>query len=160
VVPFAAGGSTDVSARIMTGQLEKLLQKQIVIENKPGASGNIGAAFTAQAAPNGCTLMVTSALIGMYPYLFPKLDYDPLKALVAIGGISTAATLLVTSSASPMNDVRDLISASKAKPDGLSYATPGYGTPQHLVTEDIAERAGAKFVHVPYRGGGLAMTDL
>jgi tripartite-type tricarboxylate transporter receptor subunit TctC len=159
VVPYAAGGATDVAARLVGQGLEASLKKSVVIETRAGASGNIGTVGVIGSAPDGCTLLVNAAVIATFPHSFTKLAYDPLKDLVAIGGIGITPTVLVTANAD-IKDLKDLAAWSRTKPEGLNYGSAGYGLLQHLAVEEMAERFKAKFVHVPYRGGGQATTDL
>jgi tripartite-type tricarboxylate transporter receptor subunit TctC len=160
IVPYPAGGATDVAARLIAEKLEPALKKTILIENRAGATGNIGTTAAAQSPPDGCTMVVNAAAIATFPASFSRLAYDPIKDLVPIGGIGLTPTMLVTASANPPTDVKSLIQWSKDKPDGLSFSTAGYGLIQHLAAEEIGQRLGGKFVHILYRGGAPAATDL
>jgi len=160
VVPYPAGGATDVAARLVAERLEPALKTSVVIENRAGATGNIGTAAVAAAPPDGCTLLVNAAVIATFPASFSRLAYDPLRDLVPVGGIGITPTVLVTASTNPPNDLKGLVAWSKSKPDGLNYATAGYGLLQHLAIEEMAQRLSAKFVHVVYKGGAQATTDL
>ena len=160
IVPYPAGGATDVAARLVAERLEPALKKTVVIENRAGATGNIGTVAVTTAAPDGCTLLVNAAVIATFPHSFSKLAYDPIKDLVPIGGIGITPTLLVTATANPPNDLKSLIQWSKDKPEGLNFSTAGYGLLQHLAVEEMGVRTGSKFVHVVYRGGAQAVTDL
>ena len=159
VVPYAAGGATDVAARLISQGLEAALKKSFVVETRTGATGNVGTAAVATSPPDGCTLLVNGAVIATFPYSFSKLPYDPIKDLVPVGGIGITPTLVVTAN-TKINDIKGLLDWSREKPEGLSFSTAGYGLLQHLAIEELATRAGAKFTHVPYRGGGQATTDL
>jgi tripartite-type tricarboxylate transporter receptor subunit TctC len=159
VVPYPAGGATDVAARLVAERFEIQLKKSVVVENRPGATGNIGTVAVAQAKPDGCTLLVNAAVIATFPYSFTKLGYDPLKDLAPVGGIGETPTLIITAAANPAKDVKDLVEAGKAGA-GLNFSTAGYGLLQHLAIEEIAQRTGAKFTHVAYKGGAQAVTDL
>jgi tripartite-type tricarboxylate transporter receptor subunit TctC len=160
IVPYPAGGATDVAARVVGERLEAALRRPVIIETRAGATGNIGTLAVIQAKPDGCTLLINAAVIATFPHSFSKLNYDPLKDLAPIGGIGVTPTLLVTASANPPSDVKGLVAWSKGKPDGLTFATAGYGLLQHLAVEEIAQREGAKFIHAAYRGGAQAVTDL
>jgi tripartite-type tricarboxylate transporter receptor subunit TctC len=160
IVPYAAGGATDVAGRLIAERLEPLLKKSVVIENRAGATGNIGTAAVVNAKPDGCTLLVNGAVIATFPASFSKLAYDPVKDLVPIGGIGVTPTLLVAAKSVPADDLKGLVQLSRQRPDGVSYSTAGYGLLQHLAVEEMAQRAGAKFVHVVYKGGAQASTDL
>jgi tripartite-type tricarboxylate transporter receptor subunit TctC len=160
VVPYPAGGAADVAGRLVADRLETLMKKSFVVENRPGATGNIGTAAVANAKPDGCTLLVNAAVIATFPSSFTKLAYDPLKDLVPLGGIGVTPTLLVAAKSVPADDLAGLVHLSKQRPAGLSFSTAGYGLLQHLAVEEMAQRAGANFVHVVYKGGAQAATDL
>jgi tripartite-type tricarboxylate transporter receptor subunit TctC len=161
VVPYAAAGATDVASRILAERLEAALKKTVFVENRGGATGNIGTAAVIAAAPDGCTLLVNATVIATFPTSFSKLKYDPFKDLSPVGGVGITPTLLLAAPSLPANDIKSLVALSTQREQGLSYSVAGYGLQQHLVTEEIAQRTGAKFVIVPYnRGGGAAMTDL
>lgn len=158
IVPYPAGGATDVAARLVGERFETQLKKSVVVENRPGATGNIGTVAVIQARPDGCTLLVNAAVIATFPASFARLNYDPLKDLVPVGGIGETPTLIVTAAANPAKDVKGLVDAGKAA--SLNFSTAGYGLLQHLAVEEIAQRTGAKFTHVAYKGGAQAVTDL
>lgn len=160
VVPYPAGGAADVAGRLVADRLEALMKKSFVVENRPGATGNIGTAAVANARPDGCTLLVNAAVIATFPSSFTKLAYDPLKDLVPLGGIGVTPTLLVAAKSVPADDLNGLVHLSKQRSAGLSFSTAGYGLLQHLAVEEMAQRAGANFVHVVYKGGASAATDL
>lgn len=159
IVPYAAGGATDVAARLVAKGLEEALNKSIVVETRAGASGNIGTLAVISSDPDGCTLLINGAMIATFPYSFSKLDYDPLKDLVAVGGVGISPTVLVTSR-NDITDLKSLLAKAKENSDGLSYASAGYGLLQHLAIEELASRTGSKLGHIPYRGGGQATTDM
>jgi tripartite-type tricarboxylate transporter receptor subunit TctC len=160
IVPYPAGGAADVAGRLVADRLETQLKRSFVVENRPGATGNIGTLAVVNAKPDGCTLLVNAAVIATFPSSFSKLPYDPLKDLVPIGGIGVTPTLLVASKSVSADDLKGLVTLSKERPDGLNFSTAGYGLLQHLAVEELAQRAGAKFVHVVYKGGAQASTDL
>jgi tripartite-type tricarboxylate transporter receptor subunit TctC len=160
VVPYPAGGATDVASRVVAERLDAALKKSVIVENRGGATGNIGTAAVVTAPPDGCTLLVNATVIASFPTSFSKLSYDPFKDLAPIGGIGVTPTLIIAAPSIPANDIKGLVAWSKTKPDGLNYSTAGYGLQQHLAMEELAQRTGGKFVHVVYRGGGTAMTDL
>jgi tripartite-type tricarboxylate transporter receptor subunit TctC len=160
VVPYPAGGATDVASRVVAERMEAALKKSVFVENRGGATGNIGTVAVVNAAPDGCTLLVNATVIASFPTSFSKLTYDPFKDLAPVGGVGVTPTLIIAAPSVPANDIKGLVEWSKTKPDGLSYSTAGYGLQQHLATEELAQRTGGKFVHVVYRGGGTAMTDL
>ena len=160
IVPYPAGGAADVAARLVADRLELGLKKSFVIENRPGATGNIGTAAVVNAKPDGCTLLVNAAVLATFPWSFTKLGFDPVKDLAPIGGIGVTPTVLVAPKSLPADDLKGLVQLSKQRPDGLSFSTAGYGLLQHLAVEEMAQRTGAKFVHVVYKGGAQAATDL
>jgi tripartite-type tricarboxylate transporter receptor subunit TctC len=160
IVPYPAGGAADVAGRLVADRLEAQLKKSFVVENRPGATGNIGTLAVVNAKPDGCTLLVNAAVMATFPSSFSKLPYDPLRDLVPVGGIGVTPTLLVAAKSVPADDLKGLVQLSKERPDGLSFSTAGYGLLQHLAVEEMAQRAGAKFMHVIYKGGAQAATDL
>ncbi len=160
VVPYPAGGATDVAARLIAERLEPALKKTVVIENRAGATGNIGTVVVVQSAPDGCTLLVNAASIATFTVSFSRPGYDAMKDLVPVGGIGLTPTMLVTATANPPNDLKALIEWGKSKPDGLTLSSAGYGLIQHLAAEEIGRRSGVKLTHILYRGGAPAMTDL
>jgi len=161
VVPFPPGGTTDVLARIIAQKLGPALGTTIVIENKPGAGGNVGSEFVAKAAPDGYTIMggtISSHSINVS--LYPKLPHDPVKSFAPITLIGTNPNILVVSAASPFRSLQDITAALKAKPGSLSYASAGNGTSQHLSAELYKFMAGVDMVHIPYKGSGPAIQDV
>jgi tripartite-type tricarboxylate transporter receptor subunit TctC len=161
VVPFPPGGGTDVLARMIAERLRPMLGQAVVIENRPGATGNIGNDLVAKSPPDGHTVLIQGTIIGMFPHIFSKLTYDPLKDLVAVGTIAESANLIVVNPASPFNTLQDLLKAAKADPARmLNYGTAGVGSPQHLAMEQLARIAGVRLQHVTYRGTSPAVTDL
>jgi tripartite-type tricarboxylate transporter receptor subunit TctC len=160
VVPYSAAGATDVASRILAERLEAALKKTVFVENRAGATGNIGTGAVIAAAPDGCTLLVNATVIATFPTSFSKLRYDPFKDLAPVGGVGITPTMLLAAPSVPVTDVKSVVALSQQRPAGLNYSTAGYGLQQHLAVEEIAQRTGAKFVHVAYKGGGSAMTDL
>jgi tripartite-type tricarboxylate transporter receptor subunit TctC len=160
VVPYGAGGSADVASRIVADRLSKALKTTVYVENKPGATGNIGTQVVADSAPDGCTLLINGTVIATFADSFPHLKYDPFKSLTPVGGVGSTPSIILSAPQLKANDIKTLVALSKSKPDGLTFAIAGIGLQQHLATEEIAQRTGAKFVTVPYKGGGPALTDL
>ncbi|TAG33434.1 MAG: tripartite tricarboxylate transporter substrate binding protein [Polaromonas sp.] len=161
VVPFAAGGTTDVLGRLIGQKLGTALGTTVVIDNKPGAGGSVGAEVGSRAAADGYTLVggtVSSHAINVS--LYPKIGYDPIKSFVPITLIGTNPLVLVVSQASPYKTLKDVLEASKGKNGGLSSASAGAGTSQHLSLELLAFRSGVKFTHIPYKGSGPAIQDV
>jgi tripartite-type tricarboxylate transporter receptor subunit TctC len=160
VVPYPAGGATDVASRVVAERLEAALKKPVIVENRGGATGNIGTIAVVNAPPDGCTLLVNATVIATFVHSFAKLGYDPTKDLAPVGGVGITPVLFVAAPSVPANTIKELVELSKTRPQGLNYSSAGYGLQQHLAAEDIAQRTGAKITHVAYRGGGPAMTDL
>jgi tripartite-type tricarboxylate transporter receptor subunit TctC len=161
VVPFPPGGGTDVLARMLADKLRPSLSQPIVIDNRPGATGNIGNDIVAKAAPDGHTILMQGTIIGMFPHIFPKLSYDPLKDLVAVGTVAESPNVIVVEASSPLKSLADLVKVAKADPaHALNYGTAGLGSPQHLAMEQLASLAGIKLQHITYRGTSPAVTDL
>lgn len=161
LVPFAAGGTTDVLGRLIGQKLGPVLGATIIVDNKPGAGGSVGSEVGSRAAPDGYTLIggtVSSHAINVS--LYPKIGYDPIKSFVPVALIGTNPLVLVVNQASPYKTLKDVLEASKGKPGGLSSASAGKGTSQHLSLELLAFRSGVKFTHVPYKGSGPAIQDV
>jgi tripartite-type tricarboxylate transporter receptor subunit TctC len=161
VVGFAAGGPADVLARIIGQRMTTLLGKSLVVENRPGAGGTIGARSVASAEPDGYTLLFgnTSTLV-IGPLMNRNLDYDTLKSFAPIASVGASSNLLVVNPAFPATSVQELVAYAKANPGKLNYSSPGVGTPPHLIGETLKQRAGIEITHVPYRGGGQAAGDV
>lgn len=160
VVPFPAGGTTDILARLIGQKLGPALGTTVIIDNRPGAGGNIGSDLVARAAPDGYTIMggtISSHSINASLY---KLPYDPLKSFAPITLIGTNANVLVVNPASPAKSVKDLIDAAKANPGSLSFASAGNGTSQHLSAELFKTMAQIDMVHIPYKGSAPAIQDV
>ncbi len=161
IVPYPPGGTTDFVAREVAARLGELLGSQIVVDNRPGAGTLIGVALGARSAPDGYTLTFgTSAGLAVNPALGVKMPFEPLKDFAPVGLIVYVPFLLVVNPALPVSSVKDLIELAKAQPGKLNFASPGVGTPNHLGIELLNSLAGVKFVHVPYKGGAPAVTDL
>jgi tripartite-type tricarboxylate transporter receptor subunit TctC len=161
VVPFAPGGPADVIGRIIGQQLNIILGQSIVIENRGGAGGTIGARFAAMADPDGYTLMfANTSTMSINPAVYRHLDYDPVKAFAPVALIGTTSNILVVNPALPVNSVVELIAYGKANAGKLSYSTPGVGTPPHMIGEMFKQRTGLDITHVPYKGGGSSTQDV
>jgi len=161
VVGFAPGGGTDVVARLLAQKLAEALGQPFVVENRPGATGMIGAKTVATSAPDGYTLLlahVNSQAIA--PALMEKPQYDPVKDFAAIAYVGYVPNVLVINAAMPVKTVPELVARAKSKPEGLSYASPGVGSTNHLAGEMLRMDTGAQFLHVPYKGSGPATVDL
>jgi tripartite-type tricarboxylate transporter receptor subunit TctC len=161
VVPFAAGGSTDLVARIVAQKLSEQLGQNVVVENRAGAGGNTGAAAVAKSAPDGYTLLYgTISTHTLNPLMAKKSAYDPVKDFEPVALVGSIPNVMVVHPSVPANSVQELIAAAKADPAKFSYASSGVATPLHLSGEMFNAMAGTKMAHVPYRGAGPAMNDL
>src|SRR5690349_9658849 len=161
IVPFGAGGTTDVLARLVTQKAGPALGTSFVIENKPGAGGGMGSDFTAKAAPDGYTIQggtISSHAINVS--LYPKLPYDPVKNFTPITMIGSMPNILVVRADSPYKTVQDVIAAAKAKPGSINYASSGNGTSQHLSGVFFEQLTGGKLVHVPYKSSAESLNAL
>jgi tripartite-type tricarboxylate transporter receptor subunit TctC len=161
VVPFAPGGVTDIMARVAAQHIGAQSGQSVVVENRPGASGNIGTRGVARAAPDGYTLgLVTSNLLITNPSFFTDMGFDPVQDLVPVGTIGQFPQLLITNDQVPAKTLPEFIALAKAKPDTLSYGSGGIGSTSYLAVHTFAFLAGLKLVHVPYRGMALTVVDL
>ena len=162
VVPFPAGGATDIIARTVAQKLSAALGQQVVVDNRPGAGGTIGADLVAKAPADGYTvLMSTSSTHSIGPALNPKMPYDAFQDFVPVAHVANAPSVLVVGQNAPWRTAQELIAALKASPGKYNYGSSGIGTYPHLSAEMFKWRAGGLFVvHIPYRGTGLVLTDL
>ena len=159
VVPFPPGGSTDVIGRLFAAKLGDRLRQTVVVENKPGANTGIGAAAVARAAPDGYTFMITGApTFTLNPLLYPNLNYDPIKSYEYVAIAGSTPFVILTNPQTGITTVADIKSKSAAQP--LSFGSFGNGSTPHIAGESLAQRTGAKLLHVPYRGSAPAMADL
>jgi tripartite-type tricarboxylate transporter receptor subunit TctC len=160
VVPYPPGGGTDVIARIVQGKLQAALGQNIVIDNKGGAGGSVGTDIVAKAAPDGYSVLFTLNSHTVNPAIYAKLPFDTLKDFEPVGTVASLPQILVAHPQFPANNVAELIALAKAKPGTLAYASVGVGSPGHLAGELFKLRTGTQMTHVPYRGGGPAVTDV
>jgi tripartite-type tricarboxylate transporter receptor subunit TctC len=160
VIGFAAGGGADILARMIAPKLGDTLGQAIVIDNRPGASGNIGAEHVARSAPDGYTLLMGFPGLATNPSLFATLGYDPLKDLAPVSLIGEVPNLLVVHPSVPANSVKQLIALARGKAGQLNYASPGKGTSLHLAAELFRTLAKIEIVHIAYKGGAPAVADL
>jgi tripartite-type tricarboxylate transporter receptor subunit TctC len=156
VIPYPAGGTTDGVARLVMPKVSQALGQQVVIDNRPGASGTIGEGIVAKAAPDGYTLLMVFDSHAVNPSLYKKLPYDSFADLTPISLLVTAPVYLVVPLASPANSVKELIALAKAKPGKLNYGSSGPGTSNHMAAELFKVAAGVDIVHIPYKGGAPA----
>lgn len=162
VVPFAAGGITDLLARMAGDHIRAKTGQSVIVENRPGAGGNTGLDQVVKSTPDGYTIGLCGAtLFGVNPHIFKQMPFDPMKDLVPVATIAEAPQILVVNAAKvPATSLKDFIAYAKANPTKLNYGSAGTGTPNHLGADQIARQAGISIAHVPYRGGGPAVADL
>ncbi len=159
IIPFPPGGSNDVVGRMIAQQLSDRLGKQVVVDNRGGAGGVLGTEIAAKSAPDGYTLLVISIAHAVSPWLY-KLQFDPIKSFTPVAILGSGPNVLVVHPSLPVHSVTELIALAKEKPGELNYASAGIGSFQHLGGELFKLEAGVDIVHVPYKGGGPAMTDV
>lgn len=161
VVPFSAGGGSDTVARILADGLSKQLNNPVIVENKTGASGNIGAEYVARARPDGHTLLFGSmGLMTVNRHLYKNMPFDPLKDFTAVARLYDTPHVIVANAKLPIASLQDLIDQAKARPGQISFGSAGAGTSTHLVGELFMHETQAKLLHVPYKGNGPALTDV
>ncbi len=161
VVPFVAGGATDIVARLLGQKLSDAWGQSVVVENRGGAGGNIGAEAVAKAAPDGYTLLMTSgSIVTANPYLYKSMPFDAANDLVAITNVAAGPQLIVVTNKLPVKDLKEFIAYAKANPGNVNLGSAGVGTQTHLAGENFAYSAGIDITHVPYKGEAAALTDL
>jgi tripartite-type tricarboxylate transporter receptor subunit TctC len=160
IVPFPPAGAMDVIARTLGEHMGRALGQSFVIENKPGAGGNIGMDLVAKAPADGHTMMIVANGMAVNKFLYGKLSFDPVKDFAPVSLLAVVPNVLVVPAASPVRSVADLIAQARAKPGAITYASAGNGTSLHLAGELFASMAKAELMHVPYKGSGPAVTDL
>jgi tripartite-type tricarboxylate transporter receptor subunit TctC len=160
IVPYTPGSGPDILARAISPGLGDKLGRPVVVDNKAGASGNIGADFVAKSKPDGSTLMLTVNTFTITPALYKSLPYDPIADFTPIGKLAIGSMAIVSTASLPVHSFDDLVKYAKANPDRLNYGSPGNGTPQHVGMEVLKSRLGIELLHVPYKGAGGATADL
>ena len=159
IVPFPPGGTTDPLARLVGARLTAALGQQFIVDNRPGASGSLGAGIAAKSNPDGYTYLFVFDTHGVNPTLIPNLPFDTVKDLAPVMLIATAPNAIVTNAAKPYKNFGDVIKAAKAKPDSITYGSVGSGSLGHLMLTLVQQTGGFKIVHVPYKGGGPMTVD-
>jgi len=160
IVPNTPSGGMDTVARKMAQKMGEILKTSIIVENKAGAGGNIGAMQVARSAPDGYTILLgQTAQFAINPHIYPAMSFDPATDLVPVVMLSDAPNVIVVGSASPFHSLDDIVAAAKASAQPLNFATPGVGTPSHLIGVMFQKAAGITLVHVPYKGASSAITD-
>jgi tripartite-type tricarboxylate transporter receptor subunit TctC len=161
IIPFAPGGVTDTSGRIVAEYLGKKLGQQVVPDNRPGASGNIGSQTAATAEPDGHTLLlVLDGTFVINPHVYEKVPFNPVRDFAPVGKIGDSTIMLVAFPGARIKSLPEMIALSKKEPSGLSYGTSGTGSITHIAGELLKQRSGANLTHVPYKGGGPAVADV
>jgi tripartite-type tricarboxylate transporter receptor subunit TctC len=160
VVGQAPGGATDIIARLVAGRMDQLLGQNIIVENRTGAAGSIGAAFVARSTPDGYTVLVVSSSYSINPSLYATLPFDPQKDLAPVSLLAEAPFLLVVHPSLPARSVKELIALAKSKPGALTYGSGGNGSSGHLAGALFESAAGVKLSHIPYKGAGQALVDV
>ena len=161
VVPFPPGGSTDILARAIGAKLGPALGQTVIIDNKPGAGGSLGASEVARAEPDGNTLLMGHiGTLAVNPALYPKLPYDPVKSFVPVAWVARVPNILVVNAKSPIKTLADLVAQARAKPGHLTYSSGGNGSAAHIAFEYLKLQAKFPMLHIPYRGTGPSVTDL
>ena len=160
VVPFQAGGGNDLLARIISQKFLEKWGQPVIVDNRPGAGGNLGADFVAKAAPDGYTILLGTNTLTMNPFIFAKMPFDTQKDFAPVAMLATTPFYVVVNNDLPVKNIPELIAYAKANPGKLSYATPGIGTPHHLGTELFKSMTGTYMVHIPYKGSIPALTDV
>jgi len=161
IVPYAPGGATDIISRAAALELSKTLAQPVVVDNRPGAGGNLGSEMAARSAPDGYTMVMTaSSLHGITPALYTKLSYDPNKDLAPVIVLASFSNVLVVNPGLKANSVKELIALAKARPGKLSYASSGSGSTIHMSGEMFKQMLGLDITHIPYKGSGPAVSDL
>ena len=160
IVPASAGGPGDIVARTMGTRLGEIFGQQLLIDNRPGAAGQLGLGIAAKAAPDGYTLVNVNAAYAIHESLYSKLPYDAAKDFAAVTQTPSSALLLLSHPSLPVKTPKDLIALARAKPGFITYASSGNGSPQHLGMELFSSMTGTKMVHVPYKGPPQAVADL
>ncbi|MDB5779699.1 MAG: hypothetical protein JWP93_2064 [Polaromonas sp.] len=161
IVPFAAGGTTDILARILGQALTAELGQTVIVDNRAGAGGNIGGELAAKSPPDGYTLLLTSGgLVSINPAIYPKMSFDPAKDLMPVAAAARVLVFLEVKPTLPVKDVKEFIAYARANPGKLTYGSPGNGSSPHLAGEMFKDMTQTFSVHVPYRGAAPAMQDL
>ncbi|QYY29890.1 tripartite tricarboxylate transporter substrate binding protein [Cupriavidus pinatubonensis] len=160
VVPFASGGTTDIIARTIGQKMGESLRQPVVVDNRPGAGGTLGASNVARATPDGYTLLLATVAHTMAPGIYKKLPYDFTRDLVPVGLVALTPNVLLVSASMPVKSVAELIAYIKSHPGKVNYGSAGPGSTEHLSGELLRSMTGTDIVHVPYKGGAPMMTDL
>ena len=160
IVPFAPGGGTDIQARLFGAKLSPALGQTVVVENRPGGGGNIGAELVAKSAPDGYTVLFQSASLAVNQTLYTKLNYSAVRDLAPVMLVSSTPLILVVHPTVPVKSVKELVALARAKPDRFNFGSNSTGSTSHLSSELLKTMTGTKMIHIPYKGSGQATTAL
>ena len=161
IVPFVAGGSTDVAARLIADRMGELLGQPVVVENRGGSGGNIGGEMVARAVPDGHTLLMgVTGLLATNPHIYRNMGFDPARDLAPVSMAYTSDMVIVVPNGLPVSTLRGFVAHARARPGALSFGSSGHGASTHMASELFRLAAGIEILHVPYRGSGAAMNDL
>jgi tripartite-type tricarboxylate transporter receptor subunit TctC len=161
IVPFTAGGATDIVTRVVSQKLGEIWGQQLIVDNRGGAGGNIGGELAARSAPDGYTLFMTSgSIVTANQHIYKKMPFNPEKDLVPVTNVASGPQVLIVTPTFPPKTVKDLIALAKAKPREISYGSAGFGTQTHLAAENFLNAAKIEILHIPYKGESLAVTDV
>jgi len=161
IVPFSAGGTTDVVARALAQNLTEAWGQSVVVENRAGAGGNIGADLVAKAPPDGHTILMTSgSIFTVNPHMYKQLPFDPIKDFIAVTNVASGPQLVVVHPSVPAKNVKELIALAKSKPGTINFGSAGIGSQVHMAGENFVNAAGIQATHIPYKGESAALADL
>jgi tripartite-type tricarboxylate transporter receptor subunit TctC len=161
IVPFSAGGTTDVVARALAQNLTDVWGQSVVVENRAGAGGNIGADLVAKAPPDGNTILMTSgSIFTVNPHMYKQLPFDPIKDFIAVTNVASGPQLVVVHPSVPAKNVKELIALAKSKPGTINFGSAGIGSQVHMAGENFVNAAGIQATHIPYKGESAALADL
>lgn len=161
IVPFTPGGSTDILARALAPKLAQALGQNVIVDNKPGAGGSLGAGEAAKAEPDGGTLLMGHiGTLGVNPSMYPRLPYDPLASFVPVAWVARVPNVLVVNAASPHRSLKDLLAAARAQPGRMTYSSGGNGSAAHITFEYLKLKTQVFMLHIPYRGTAPSVTDV
>ncbi len=160
VVGFAPGGGSDVMARLVAAKLGDAFKQQVIVENRPGANGNVAAEYVSQTAPDGYTILMVSVSHAISRSLYKNLKYDFVRDFQGVSSIASVANVVVVHPSMPARSLEDLIALARSKPGEVAYASSGSGSPEHIAAELLASMANLRMVHVPYKGGSASANDI
>ncbi len=161
IVPFSAGGATDIVTRVVGQKLSEMWGQQVIVDNRAGAGGNIGGEVAAKSAPDGYTILMTSgSIVTANQHLYRKMPFDPARDLVAVTNVASGPQVLVVTPTFPPRTIRELVALAKARPREIAFGSAGFGTQTHLATENFMHTAAVDMLHIPYKGEAPAIVDV